>query len=128
MGIGRIDTARRTTAGYGTEKVIAVYIASPYTKGNQAENVRAQIDAYAELLKAGYLPFAPLMAHFIELVHPQEYETWIAVDLAWIDRCDVVLRLPGESPGADREMEYANKRGKKVVTRISDISALWGPL
>ena len=30
----------------------------------------------------------------------------MALDLALLERCDGLVRLPGESPGADRELEH----------------------
>jgi len=58
-----------------------VYIASPYTLGDVAVNVKRQIDAFNELMNKGYQPFAPLLAHFIHLVHPKSYEQWMSWDL-----------------------------------------------
>ncbi len=37
------------------------------------------------------------------------------IDFAWLESCDVVLRLDGESSGADREVEHAKNKGIKVV-------------
>jgi len=40
---------------------------------------------------------------------------WMVVsaqwDFAWLRRCDAILRLPGHSPGADREMAAAAEQG-----------------
>jgi len=98
-----------------------IYIASPYTNGNQAENVRAQLDVFHLLLKAGYIPFAPLLSHFVEIVHPHLYDDWMVYDLAWLSVCDGVLRLPGESPGADVEVEHAKKLNIPVFYSINDL-------
>jgi len=88
-------------------KKIKVYIASPYTLGDAAENVRAQIDAVDELMNMGFMPFAPLYSHFQHMVHPRPYQDWIDIDLEWVEVCDCLLRLPGESSGADDEVEFA---------------------
>ena len=90
-------------------KKIKVYIASPYTLGDAAENVRAQIDAVDELMDNGFMPFAPLYSHFQHMVHPRPYQDWIDIDLEWIRVCDCVLRLEGESSGADGEVRYAEE-------------------
>jgi hypothetical protein len=79
--------------------MIKVYIASPYTKGDIAVNVKRQIDTADELISKGFAPFAPLYSHFQHLVHPRAYQDWIKLDLEWIKACDVLLRLPGESLG-----------------------------
>lgn len=86
---------------------IKVYIASPYTVGDQSKNVRRQMDCFNELRNKGFIPFIPLLTHFQHMVHPQSYESWMVWDFAWIESCNCVLRLNGESPGADREVEYA---------------------
>lgn len=87
--------------------MIKVYIASKYSIGDQAANVRASMDAFNELARLGFAPYSPLLSHFQQIVHPLDYETWMAIDLEWLRQCDVVLRLPGESAGADREVTEA---------------------
>jgi len=88
--------------------MIKVYIASPYTIGSHAENVRKQMDVFHVLAKTGKVaPFAPLLFHFQHLVHPLSYDEWMSIDFAWVKACDCVLRLPGESKGADAEVEFA---------------------
>ncbi len=94
--------------------MIKVYIASPYSKGNQAENVRASMDAFDELAKMGFAPFSPLLSHFQHLVHPLPYDIWLSLDLEWLRVCDCVLRLPGESGGADKEETEAKRIGIPV--------------
>lgn len=91
-----------------------VYIASPYTKGDVARNVWAQIDMADKLMTNGFVPFVPLLTHFQHMVHPRPYEEWMQLDFAWIEACDCVLRLDGESDGADREVQYAITIGKPV--------------
>jgi len=91
-----------------------VYVASPYTIGNQAENVRAQIDAGDKLMTAGFCPILPLLTHFQHLIHPRLYEDWMKHDFHLIGFCDYFIRLPGESLGADREKEYAHNLGIEV--------------
>lgn len=40
---------------------------------------------------------------------------------AVLERCDAVLRLPGESPGADREVHYAISLGKPVYYGLEEL-------
>ena len=101
--------------------MIKVYIASPYTVGNTGRNVKAQIDAFIHLLDNGYLPFAPLLAHFVHIAHPKPYDYWTAYDNEWLKNCDVLLRLPGESPGADREVELARSLNIPVVKSLPEL-------
>lgn len=86
---------------------IKVYIASPYTLGDVAVNVKLQIDTGSILIERGYSPFMPLLAHFVHLVHPQSYNTWIEWSAEWVKVCDVLLRVGGLSEGADNEVDLA---------------------
>lgn len=86
-----------------------VFISSPYTLGDCAANVRAQHDAFAALLELGHAPFAPLLSHYQQLIHPVSWEEWIKWDFVWLEQCDVVLRLPGESRGAELECAKAKE-------------------
>ena len=54
--------------------MIKVYIASLYTKGDVAVNVKRQIDAAHEVMNNGFAPFVPLYSHFQHMVHPRPYE------------------------------------------------------
>ena len=38
-----------------------------------------------------------------------------------LEHCDAVLRLPGESTGADQDVAIAHQRGLPVFTRVEDI-------
>lgn len=43
------------------------------------------------------------------------------MDLEWMDHMDAVLRLPGESAGADMEVAHAKALGLPVFYSIDDI-------
>jgi hypothetical protein len=43
-----------------------------------------------------------------------------------LQHCDAVLRLPGESTGADQDVAIARERGLPVYTAIDQIPALTG--
>lgn len=101
--------------------MIRVYIASPYTLGDVAVNVKIQIDTADELMNYGFAPFVPLLAHFQHLIHARPYQDWVNVDLEWVKHCDCVLRLDGESNGADEEVRLANSIGKRVFYSINDL-------
>ena len=103
--------------------MIAVYIASPYTKGDVAVNVKAQIDCADELISLGFAPFAPLYSHFQHMHHPRPYEDWTRLDNEWVLRCDCLLRLPGESSGADAEVALAVENNTPVFYSIGELTA-----
>ena len=80
-----------------------VYIAGPYTKGDRSENMRRAMKAMDDLIAAGHEPFLPILTHFQDLCHPRPWEDRMRVDLAWLRCAEAVVRLPGESKGADIE-------------------------
>jgi hypothetical protein len=45
------------------------------------------------------------------------------LDNEWVLRCDALLRLPGESQGADAEVELAKKHGIPVFYSIEELTA-----
>jgi hypothetical protein len=102
-------------------KKIKVYIASPYTKGDIAVNVKLQIDTVDELMNMGFVPFAPLYSHFQHMAHPRPYKDWIEIDMVWVLACDCVLRIGGESAGADGEVKLAKDNGIPVYYSIKAI-------
>ena len=101
--------------------MIKVYIASPYTKGDVAVNVKVQLDCADELITLGFAPFAPLYSHFQHMAHPRPYSDWIEIDLEWVKVCDCLLRLEGDSSGADGEVKYANELGIPVFYSIAEL-------
>ena len=97
-----------------------IYVAGPISKGDTHVNVRNGMLAGLELIKRGYVPFVPHNDFGMRLVDPEvmNYEAMLEQDFQWIARCDALLRLPGESPGADREVEHAVSLGLLVANHI----------
>lgn len=104
-----------------------VYIASPYTNGEPVLNVRRSITMADYLSGYGFVPFVPLLSHFWHFLCPHPYEFWMEQDLAWVGTCDCLLRMPGESAGADREIEEAQRcRIPVFYTPQSLVQYDWG--
>lgn len=97
------------------DRKIRVYVAGPYANGDMAKNVSIAMDVTDALIKFGHAPFCPHLCHFLQLRHEHPVETWLALDFEWLRVCDVMLRLPGYSPGADKEETEALKCGIPVV-------------
>lgn len=97
-----------------------VYIAAPYTAPDQAENVRNAIVAFLQLADAGHVPFCPHLYHFLHMFSPREYAYWMRQDIAWLDVCEVLVRLPGNSKGADTEEARARARGIPVFYSVGE--------
>ena len=101
-----------------------VYVAGPYTGADPAVNVRAAILVGARLLDAGHVPFIPHLTHFWHLVSPRPYEDWMQLDMAWIEVCEAMFRIPGESAGADREVARAKELGIPVFHDLDGLCCL----
>lgn len=94
-----------------------IYVSGPITRGNFIQNIRNGIHTGNELRLLGYLPFIPHLSALWELVATPcpGYEDMMDYDLEMVRRCDLVLRMPGDSPGADREVDLARELGIPVL-------------
>lgn len=100
-----------------------VYVAGPYTQGDVAANVRNAILAGDALLEAGHAPYIPHLSHFQHLLCPREYEVWMRLDFVWLRACEALVRLPGTSAGADREVAEARRLGLPVFFSMEEFLA-----
>lgn len=124
------------------------YIAGPISKGDLCHNVNQATAAFVALAKAGCAPMCPHWLVYAkpcvagtksvavadteirdsascvcvgtvegnpELTHAD----WLGIDLAWVDVCDFLVRLPGESKGADMEVARAMERGIPVFHTLN---------
>jgi hypothetical protein len=102
---------------------LKIYIAGPYTKPDPVINTRNAIyaaDYVTDVL--GHLAFCPHLTHFWHLVQPHDdINFWYDYDIEWLKVCDAILRLPGESFGADREVAIATELGLQVFASVFDI-------
>lgn len=112
--------------------MIKVYVAGPLSTGKDHQgalydamclNVRAAIDAGSQLMKLGFAPFVPHYSHFGNLFHFHTWQEWMAIDKEWVRTCDALLRLPGESKGADQEVVWAQEAKIPVFTDINSLVA-----
>lgn len=84
-----------------------VYIAGPYSAGDVELNVLEAKRAGALVMRAGHAPYIPHLNHDFHRDYPADYEDWLRVDLAYLQTCHYLLRIPGFSPGADKEVAAA---------------------
>ncbi len=91
-----------------------VYVAGPIT-GDPFGCVRQAVAYFEPLRELGAVPFFPQLSVLHEMVKPVGYEAWMAYDFDVIRLASALLRLPGESPGADREVIFAVEHGVPVV-------------
>lgn len=98
-----------------------IYVAGPYTKPDPVVNTRKAIEAANELFDLGYAPYVPHLTLFWHFAFPRPYEDWMRLDFQWVKQCDALLRLPGESSGADREVIVAQEAGIPVFRSIYEL-------
>lgn len=91
-----------------------IYIAGPYTKPNPNHNVHKSVETANKLIDLGFFPYVPHLTHFWDTMTPRPYEDWLVLDLAWLEKCEALIRLLGDSPGADREESHAMALGLPV--------------
>lgn len=102
---------------------LRVYIAGPYTKPDPCVNTFNAVQAGQKLLEAGHYPFVPHLTHFWHTMAPNPYEKWLELDMEWLKVSDCVLRLSGESSGADAEVAEAEALGIPVFHNINQVLA-----
>jgi hypothetical protein len=112
-----------------------ILIAGPYRGGTgddpvlMARNLERLESAALPLFRAGHIPVIgewlalPLLrqagsrtpgdAAYQEISYPIAHRL--------IERCDAVLRLPGQSQGADEDVRRARARGLPVYMRLEDV-------
>jgi len=102
-------------------KIKYIYVAGPYTKPDPVQNTNKVI-RYADMLREiGYIPFVPHLTLLWHFLCPHEVDYWYEYDLAWLEKCDCLLRVKGESFGADAEVEYAKKKGIPVYYSVREL-------
>lgn len=93
---------------------LRVYIAGPYTADPETCTAAA-IEIGNRVLDAGHAPFVPHLCHYWHTIHGErDYHDWMRIDLTWLECADLLLRMPGESPGADQEVALAQSLGIPV--------------
>jgi hypothetical protein len=102
---------------------VKCYIASPYTVGDSAENVRAQMEAAHKLMDYCISPYTPLLSHFLHIYQPRNYDEWMAIDMSFLPMCDCLLRLPGDSAGADVQVCRAQSLKIPVFESVDAVVA-----
>jgi hypothetical protein len=114
---------------------LLILIAGPYRSGTGddpallARNL-ARLEAAAwPIFRAGHIPMIgewvalPVLrgAGDERLDGPLAQQVMYPTAERLLEHCDAVVRLPGESTGADRDVTIARERGLPVFTRIEEI-------
>lgn len=103
-----------------------IYISGPISRGCLQANIDRAREAAMQLIDAGYAPLCPQLTCFLESNEPSvhagfPHDTWMEVDYPWVAASDALIRLPGESRGADREVAWANTHGVPVYFSVQNL-------
>lgn len=123
-----------------TDKRMMILIAGPYRSGTgddpakMADNLRRLEGASWPIFQAGHVPMIgewvalPIWSVaggqnigdelYDEILHPTAGRL--------IEHCDAILRLPGESKGADNDVRLAHERGIPVYYDIAEVPVYEG--
>jgi hypothetical protein len=119
-------------------KRLMILIAGPYRSGtNDAPDKMAvnlqELERYAlPLYRAGHLPMIgewvalPIIrvAGSAGVGDPVYQEFLYPVASRLLERCDAVLRVPGESKGADQDVAIARERGLPVFFELEEVPGI----
>jgi hypothetical protein len=119
-------------------KSLLILISGPYLSGTDGDEAKIQknleaMEAYAlPLFKKGHLGMVgewaawPVIKSAGGNSHssPEFAEYQYPVAHRLLEKCDAILRIPGESRGADLEMEKAREMGKIIFTDINQVPDL----
>lgn len=103
-----------------------VYLAGPYSADPVANTRAATVAGQALWRTAGVAVVVPHWSLIGDAMAPMSREDWYRWDLDQLEHCDAVYRIPGESLGADREVERAGELGLPVFTTVNEVKAWAG--
>jgi hypothetical protein len=99
-----------------------VYVAAPYRTPDPVENTHNAIKVCDQLAMEGIVtPICPHLTLLFHVVTPHPEQFWLDYDLEVMAHCHAVLRLPGQSSGADAEVIAARKALQPVFYEVPDL-------
>ena len=116
-------------------KPLMILIAGPYASGTNGDPVLMR-ENLTKLEKAAWPLFAaghiPMIGEWVALpvlqsagasgpTDPLAEQVMYPTAQRLLEHCDAVLRLPGESRGADQDVAIARERGIPVYTDLADV-------
>lgn len=108
---------------------IVCYVAGPLGAREHWEHNTASAIAHAnQLQRAGIVPFVPhLFSHWAIAQGDASapYHVWMGMDEVLVERSDCLLRIPGHSPGADREVAWAKEFQVPVYDTAAAVIRDW---
>lgn len=106
-----------------------IMISGPYRHGSKdpqvwEQNLNLMNEFAYAVFKLGHMPIigVNMAKPIIDSMGEGKYEEiMMPLSLSLIDRCDAVLRVGGESKGADDEVERFRKKGLPIYDALSQI-------
>ncbi len=108
-----------------------IYIAAPYgrrrglSEKECEQNVQRAILYARILITKGFIPIVPHLYHYIHAgwdASPGE-DTWLSLCKPLVSLSDAVLRIAGESQGADDDVQVALLDGIPVFYSLEELEA-----
>jgi hypothetical protein len=99
-----------------------IYLAGPIGPlDGREERIRDAIGWAERLRLLGAAVFVPHC--FVQWYQPFDlsYDECMALDEVWLRQCEALFRMPGKSPGSDREAERAQQLGIPVFTDVKEL-------
>jgi hypothetical protein len=121
---------------HSSTKPQLILIAGPYRSGTgddpqrMAENLKSLEEAAWPIFKAGHIP---MIGEWVALpvlssagaaggpLDPLAEQVMYPTAQRLLQHCDAVLRLPGESTGADQDVKIASERGIPVYHSLEEV-------
>ncbi|PWD51964.1 DUF4406 domain-containing protein [Serinibacter arcticus] len=116
-----------------------ILIAGPYRSGTGgdpaliAANLARLEEASAPIFRAGHVPMIgewvalPVLRELEAVGEVGDADVMYETAARLLRHCDAVLRLPGESSGADTDVRIARERGLPVYTAVEQIPGYVAP-
>lgn len=113
-------------------KPLLILIAGPYRSGTGgdpqliARNLARLEEVSGPIFRLGHVPMigewaALPILRTLDAVDAGEGDVMYETAHRLLQHCDAVLRLPGESAGADKDVEIAKERGLPVYRSLEEI-------
>lgn len=104
-----------------------LYLSGPISNGgtlSQGQQWCNAIQAMAiatDLSKGGIWVHVPHLTVLFDLMGGRSWEEWLGHDYPLVGLCDGILRLPGESKGANLEVKWAREAGKDIFYNVDAV-------
>jgi len=101
-----------------------IYISGPMAIGDKADTIRMAWQASETLRDAGFSTIVPQDNFFCSIMaRRRSHDEWLEIDEPLVLRSDALLRLPGKSDGADKEVRWAFANHIPVFHTVGEVIA-----